>query len=170
MRKHKGHTRLRQRAGPANLTRMRAQKHWFILVCALLLACGSESSPPAKTPSTFTVFPNLPLPPGARFVSRAGSADALQITFFSPSEAPAVTEYYRGVLSKGKWRLVSETKKPDGTVVLYAEKDGPPIWVSLWPTSDKAGTMVQLAGAVVPKDTTKSAQPSTTKSAPKPKS
>jgi hypothetical protein len=30
--------------------------------------------------------------------------------------------------------------------------------------------MVQLAGAVVPKDTTKSAQPSTTKSAPKPKS
>jgi hypothetical protein len=167
MRKHKGHTRLRQRDGSANLTRMRSRKHLVCLVCALLLACGSESPPPPKTPSTFTVFPNLPLPPGAKFVSRAGSEDALQITFFSPSEAPAVTEYYRGILSKGKWRLISDVKKPDGTVVLYAEQDGPPIWVSLWPTSDKAGTMVQLAGAVVAKDTTKSPQPSS-KSAPKP--
>ncbi len=112
------------------------------------------------------MFPNLPLPPGARFVSRAGSADALQITMFSPSEATAVVEYYRDALSKGKWRLVSDQKKPDGKVVLYAEQDGPPIWVSVWPTSDKAGTMVQLAGAVLAKDSVKAG----TGAAPKPKS
>ena len=136
---------------------------------ALILACGSESSPPPKSPDTFTVFPNLPLPPGAKFVSRAGSADALQITLFSPTQATAVTDYYRDVLSKGKWRLVSDTKKPDGSVVLYAEQDGPPIWVSLWPTSDGAGTMVQLAGAVIGKDSVKAEQPGV-KSAPKPRS
>ncbi len=112
------------------------------------------------------MFPNLPLPPGARFVSRAGSVDALQITMFSPSEATAVVEYYRDALSKGKWRLVSDQKKPDGKVVLYAEQDGPPIWVSVWPTSDKAGTMVQLAGAVLAKDSVKAG----TGAAPKPKS
>jgi len=88
---------------------------------------------------------------------------------FTASEAPEVVEYYRDVLSKGRWRLVSDQKKPDGKVILYAEQDGPPIWISVWPTTDSAGTMVQLAGAVVPKDTTKSAQPST-KTAPKPKS
>jgi hypothetical protein len=71
---------------------------------------------------------------------------------FSPSEARGVVEYYRGVLSKGKWRLVSDVKKPDGTVVLYAEQEGPPIWVRVWPSTDRAGTMVQLAGAVVGKD------------------
>lgn len=134
----------------------------------LILACGSESSPPPKSPDTFTVFPNLPLPPGAKFVSRAGSADALQITLFSPSQAAAVTEYYRDVLSKGKWRLVSDTKKPDGSVILYAEQDGPPLWVSLWPTSDGAGTMVQLAGAVIGKDSLKAEQPGS-RSAPKPR-
>ncbi len=138
------------------------------VACALVLGCGSESPPPAKSPDTFTVFPNLPLPPGAKFVSRAGSADALQITLFSPSQAAAVTDYYRGVLSKGKWRLVSDTKKPDGSVVLYAEQDGPPLWVSLWPTSDGAGTMVQLAGAVIEKDSVKAVQPGS-RSAPKPR-
>ncbi|MDQ3224221.1 MAG: hypothetical protein M3Q75_12250, partial [Gemmatimonadota bacterium] len=113
------------------------------LAFAVLLACGSESPQP-KPPDAFTVFPNLPLPPGAEFISRAGSADALQITMFSPAVAAQVTEYYRGVLSKGKWRLVGDQAKPDGSVVLYAEQDGPPLWVRIWPTTDGAGTMVEL--------------------------
>lgn len=127
------------------------------LLCALLLACGSDPAPPAKSPSTFTVFPNLPLPPGAKFVSRSGSSDALQITMSSPSEASEVVKYYRDVLSKGRWRLVSDQKRPDGKVMLYAEQDGPPIWVSVWPTTDSAGTMVQLAGGVLAKDSVKAA-------------
>lgn len=114
----------------------------------LLVACGSESRAP-KPPDTFTVFPNLPLPPSAQFVSRAGSEDALQIRLLSAGTPDKVTEYYRDVLSKGKWRLVSDVKKPDGSVALYAEQEGPPIWVRIWPTSDGAGTMVELAGAVV---------------------
>jgi hypothetical protein len=138
--------------------------------CALLLlGCGSESSPQPKPPDTFTVFPNLPLPPEARFVSRAGSADALQITLFSPVETDGVVDYYRGVLSKGKWRLVSDVKNPDGTVLLYAEQDGPPIWVRVWPTTDSAGTMIQLAGALVRTDSARGSQP-TSKPAPKPRS
>ena len=132
----------------------------------LLVACGPDAAPPAKTPNTFTVFPNLPLPPGAKFVSRAGGSDALQITMFSPSEATSVVEYYRDVLSKGRWRLVSDQKRPDGKVILYAEQDGPPIWVSVWPTTDSAGTMVQLAGAVLAKDSVKAG----TEAAPSPKS
>ena len=140
-------------------------RHLLTPFCALLLACGSDVAPPTKSPSTFTVFPNLPLPPGAKFVSRAGSSDALQITLFSPGEPTSVVEYYRDVLSKGRWRLISDQKKPDGKVVFYAEQDGPPIWVSVWPT-DSAGTMVQLAGAVLAKDSAKAgAEP-----APTPKS
>jgi hypothetical protein len=121
-------------------------------MCAVLLACGSESSSTPKSPDAASVFPNLPLPADAKFVSRAGSADALQITLFSPSAADGVTEYYRNVLSKGKWRLVGDVKKQDGSVVLYAEQEGPPMWVRIWPTSDGAGTMVELSGAVVGKD------------------
>jgi hypothetical protein len=122
----------------------------FSVACALLLGCGSDSPQP-KPPDTFAVFPNLPLPPNSKFVSRAGSADALQLTLFSSSKADAVTEYYRNQLSAGKWRLVSDVKTPDGSVALYAEQDGPPLWVRIWPTSDSAGTMVELAGALVGK-------------------
>ncbi len=120
------------------------------LACALFVGCGSESPPP-KTPEAFAVFPQLPLPPDARLVSRAGSADALQLTMFSPGKADAVTDYYRNQLSGGKWRLVGDQKRPDGSVALYAEQDGRPLWVRVWPTSDSAGTMVQLSGALVGK-------------------
>ena len=49
---------------------------------------------------------------------------------------------------------------------LYAEQDGPPIWITVWPTTDSAGTMVQLAGAVLMKDSLKAAAEPT----PSPKS
>jgi len=120
-------------------------------MCVVLLACGAESSNP-KPPDALAVFPNLPLPPGARFISQAGSADALQITLFSPTPAEGVTEYYRKVLTRGKRRLIGDSKKPDGTIVLYAEQDGPPMWVRIRPAKDGAGTMVELAGALVAKD------------------
>ena len=141
------------------------------LACALLLGCGSEPPPP-KTPDAFGVFPNLPIPPEARVVSRAGSADALQLTLFSPTKADAVTDYYRSQLSIGKWRLVGDVKRPDGSVALYAEQNGPPLWVRIWPTSDSAGTMVELAGALVGKGKGKpmdSTDQTGSKTAPKPR-
>jgi hypothetical protein len=127
---------------------MASLRYLLGVVWVLVAACGSESAPPPKPPDAFSVFPNLPVPPGAQFVSRAGSEDALQLTLYTPTQSARVVEYYRGELSRGKWRLVSDMKKPNGTIVLYAEQDGPPLWVSVWPTSDSAGTMVQLAGAV----------------------
>jgi hypothetical protein len=134
---------------------MPSPKYFPIIVSAVLLACGSDAPAPPKPPDAFTVFPNLPLPPEAQFVSRAGSEDALQITMISPIPAAQVIDYYRNELSRGKWRLVGDSKRPDGSVLLYAEQDGPPIWVRIWPTTDKAGTMVELAGAVVGKDSAK---------------
>jgi hypothetical protein len=98
------------------------------------------------------------MPPEAQFVSRAGSEDALQITMFSPTPAATVVEYYRTELSRGKWRLVGDAKKADGSVLLYAEQDGPPMWVRIWPTTDGAGTMVELAGAVIGKDSAKAGE------------
>ena len=115
------------------------------------MACGSES-PAVKEPRIDQVFPNLPLPPDPQLVERSGSNDALQLTVRSPSEIGFVTNFYRDVLSGGKWRLVSDVKSPDGSTSLYAEQDGPPLWVRIWKSKDQPGTMVQLTGAVVGKD------------------
>jgi hypothetical protein len=120
------------------------------LVAVFLAACGSEPRA-TRLPDASKVFPNLPLPPEAQLVSREGSEEALQIRLLSPSQADQVSGYYRDMLSSGKWRLISDVKNRDGSVTLYAEQDGPPLWVRIWPTSDGAGTMVELAGAVVAK-------------------
>ena len=127
---------------------MASLRTFLSLTCVLLSACGSEAREP-NLPANAKVFPNLPLPPSSQFVSRAGSEDALQIRLFSAKRPDDITMYYRDLLSKGNWRLVSDVKKSDGSVMLYAEQDGPPIWVRIWPTSDRVGTMVELSGVVV---------------------
>jgi hypothetical protein len=132
----------------------------------VLLACRSESRDSQPPPPDFAkAFSTLPLPREPELVSRAGSADALQLTLHSPAGLDEVTEYYRTVLSNTPWRLVSDTRNPDGSTVLYAEHNGPPLWVRIWKLGDR-GTMVELTGAVVAKDTTK-AKPALPKAASK---
>ena len=121
----------------------------------VLMACRSEPRESQPTPPDFgKAFSHLPLPREPELVSRAGSADALQLTVHSPDGVDQVTEYYRNVLSNSPWRLVSDTKNPDGSTVLYAEHEGPPLWVRIWKLGDR-GTMVELTGAVVEKDSVK---------------
>ena len=130
---------------------MPLSKLCFAVAALTLLACGSE--PRATKPPKFTeAFSDLPLPPNPEFVSRAGSGDALQITVHTPADEAKVADYYRNLLSQGDWRLVSDTKGRDGVTALYAEHEGPPLWVRIWKANDRQGTMVQLTGAVVGQD------------------
>lgn len=130
---------------------MTHSKILFIAALTLMPACKGGSRPP-KPPEVSAVFPTLPLPPDAEFISKEGGEDALQLTLFSPAPTPVVTGYYRSELSRKPWRLTNDTKTSDGAVVLYAEQNGRPLWVRIWSTSDQAGTMVQLAGSVQSKD------------------
>jgi hypothetical protein len=131
---------------------------WPTIVAAVLVAC--ESEPPPPTPPAFgKAFSHLPLPPNPEVVSRGASADALQLTVYSPAEAGQVIDFYRSTLTEGNWRLVSDTKSPDGSIALYAEHDGPPLWVRIWKANDRPGTMVELTGAVVGQDSTKLKKP-----------
>jgi hypothetical protein len=127
---------------------------FWSLLAGLVLACGSESRGP-KPPELGAAFPNLPFPPEPTLVSQTGSADALQLILHSPSEVDRILDYYRSILSTGNWRLVSDIKNRDGSVALYAEQNGPPMWVRIWKPKGQSGTMIQLTGAVAPKDSNK---------------
>jgi len=120
-----------------------------------LVACKDKGP---QMPKVSQVFPNLPLPPNASVVSKSGGSDALQITLISPVKAKDVETYYRAMLSKNGWRLVNDMRDRDGSVVLFAEQDGPPLWVRIKSTDDSVATMVELAGAVFA-DSTKRAKP-----------
>ena len=127
---------------------------FWSVVAGLVLACGSDSRAP-KPPELGAAFPNLPLPPEPELISQTGGADALQLTLHTPSDLDRIVDYYRNALSTGKWRLVSDIKNPDGSVALYAEQDGPPMWARIWKPKGQSGTMIQLTGAVASKDSTK---------------
>jgi hypothetical protein len=130
-------------------------RHVLSVAGLVLLACRSEPRASQPPPPDFAkAFSNLPLPRDPELVSRAGSADALQLTVYSPGGLDEVTQFYRTVLSNTPWRLVSDSKNPDGSTVLYAEHNGPPLWVRIWKLGDR-GTMIELTGAVLAKDTTK---------------
>jgi len=131
-----------------------------LLLCAGLAACGDKAP---KTASLHDALPFIPLPPQATFVSRSGGPDALQITVRSPAKAGDITAYYRGVLQKSGWHLVSDSKDKDGATVLFAEKKGPPLWIRVQPAEDGNGTLVQLSGAVVTQKDTAAAKPATQK-------
>ncbi len=94
-------------------------------------------------------MPNVPLPPQATFVSRSGGADVLQLTVRSPVSADAVAAYYRQLFKKNGWRLVNDAKDRDGAVVIFAEQNGPPLWVRIRNAEDGRGTLVDLTGARV---------------------
>jgi hypothetical protein len=138
---------------------MSSFRYWICGITLVMLACRSEprSSQPTP-PDAARAFPNLPLPPNPELVSRAGGSEALQLTVFSPADFDQVTEFYRSVLSGQDWRLVSDKKNSDGSVVLYAEQNGPPLWVRIWKLGDR-GTMVELTGAVVDSVKSKSGKP-----------
>ena len=121
-------------------------KFRVVIVVLALMACRDR---PPEPPKIGEVFPNLPLPPEASLVSRSGGSDAIQLTFRSPYKAKDVEAYYRAALTRGGWRLVNDMRDRDGSALLLAEQDGPPLWVRIHSTDDSAATIVELAGAVL---------------------
>ena len=112
-------------------------------------ACGDE--PPARVATVHETLPTLLLPPSPTFVSKSGSADALQITVRTPVAPDEVGDYYRKLLKAGGWTLASDAKDRDGATVLLAQHQGPPLWVRIQPSTGAPGSLVQLTGAVLSK-------------------
>ncbi|HTS87935.1 MAG TPA: hypothetical protein VMG41_05540 [Gemmatimonadales bacterium] len=117
------------------------------LVLALALAGCTEKKP---TPSIAKTLPTLLIPPEATVLSREAGEDALKIRFRSLWAPDSVARYYREMLSRAPWNLISDTPMQDGTVALYAERpNGPPLWVTIRKGDGGVGAIVDLAGAQV---------------------
>jgi hypothetical protein len=135
---------------------MTPSKIWLAALGITLLACG-EKAP--STPKLSEVFSELPLPSKARFVSRSGGVDAIQITVRTPAAPDAVATYYRAVFKTDDWKLINDAKDKDGAVVLLAQRKNRPLWVRVRADDGGGGSLVDLAGAVVAGDSAKTAEP-----------
>ena len=133
-----------------------------------MAACGRDTDP--SLPSLPRSCPTYPLPPESDSrVASSGGVDAVQLTVRSPVRAEAVEAYYRHLFKTGGWRLVNDAKDQDGAVVLFAEQNGPPLWVRIRSAEDGNGTLVDLAGARLP-PTSDSTQRAAPPAGPKPTS
>ncbi len=119
----------------------------LLLALAALASCTPDSS--GKVPKVSEALPNLPLPPDAKLVSKSGGQDVLQVTVRTPITPDQAAAFYRQVLGHGIWHLVGDTKTPDSGFALYAERQGPPLWVTIHSAADGQGSLVDLMGAVV---------------------
>ena len=128
----------------------------WILLCAALAAC-SDKKP--KMAELNQALPNVPLPPEARFVGRSGGPDALQLTVRSPEHPDSVANYYRQVFKREPWKLVNDAKDAEGAVVLFAQQNGPPLWVRIEPAANGGGTVVELSGAILSAADSSAAKP-----------
>ena len=133
-----------------------------LAVLATPLAGCRDRAP--EPPRMSEVLPNMPLPPLASFVSRSGGEDAVQVTFRSTLPPDSMANWYRGVLTRGEWSLVSDTRTREGVLTLYAERNGPPLWVTISRDSLSAGSMVSIGGAMVGRDSAKPAVDTTKRS------
>jgi hypothetical protein len=116
----------------------------FCLLAVTLLLAGCHKKAP-KTVSLGDVLPNFPLPPQGQALAREGGPDAMQFIFVSPVPPDSIVAYYTTVLSTGAFHLINEQKSGKATA-LYAEQDGPSIWVTVAPNGSD-GSQITIAGA-----------------------
>jgi hypothetical protein len=117
------------------------------LLVLALAACRADAD--QKTVSTSAALPFLPFPPEAEVVSRAGTSDAVKITFRSKQSPTDVIAYYRYLLPRNGWTLESDTQDAVGALALYAQKNGHPMWIRVSQSPGTPWTIVEISGAVV---------------------
>lgn len=122
-----------------------------ILLLALLLgpvACG-DSKPSIKLSEA---LPDLMIPPSSTMLSKEIGPDALKLRFRSDQAPEEVAKFYRSLLVRAPWKLVSDAPDGAGAVALYAEReDGHSMWITIRKADGAAGTLVDVAGVKLPK-------------------
>ena len=120
-----------------------------VVLALLALAACKDKAP--EIVSMADAMPNVPMPPQATVVAREGSVDAIKLTLMSTAGTAEVEAYYSQVLSRNGWKVINDSRDREGARVLLARQGGPPLWVRIKSTSDSTATMVELAGAVLPR-------------------
>jgi len=120
-----------------------------LLLTALVIAsagCDKPKTEVKEAPISETL-PDLLMPAKASLVERSATEDALSITLRTPMKLDAVADFYRDRLSTAPWKLEADSRDNQGAVALYATRQGPPMWVRIWPDTAYNATLVQLTGA-----------------------
>jgi hypothetical protein len=122
-------------------------------ICLLALLLGLASCGDAKPAIKLSeALPTLIIPPNSTMLSKEIGEDALKVRLRSDESPDAVAKFYRVLLVKAPWKLVSDAPDANGAVALYAENaDGHSMWVTISKAVGASGSVVDIAGVRIPK-------------------
>ena len=118
-----------------------------ILLAAVALA-GCER--PAQV-SRHTIAQSLKgvlVYPRSTLVDMSSGDSAGQLALSSPDAPDAVAGWFRTNLLLNKWTLQNDSKQPDGSIQIYAEREHQPLWINIQQASGAAGSSYTVTGAI----------------------
>jgi hypothetical protein len=134
---------------PGAVARFLPVKTPLLLVAATLVAivacvAKDDTHQPVRTP---LVLAGVPIPDVARVVDTVGTADAVRVVLTIAWPPDSVAAFYRRELPKAGFRIVGDLA--DSTRIdLYAQREGPPLWVQVRPARQGNGSEYTIIGAV----------------------
>jgi hypothetical protein len=120
----------------------------FLAALALAACSGGENAAQDEAAvRTPPVLAGVPIIDGSQVVDTSGTSEAARATLLVPMPPDSVAAFYRRRLAAEGWRIVGDVADAGG-VDLYAERNGPPLWVHIRPGQQPNTTLCALIGAI----------------------
>lgn len=129
--------------------------HVVFALALLAVACERGADPEKARALAARVLQGSITYPQSSIVNISAGEDAAEVVLTTPAEVSAVAEWYRRALSLNGWELRSDQADRAGTVTMYADKGGRPLWLTLRANTGGPGTTYTMVGAIVEPDSIK---------------
>ena len=86
--------------------------------------------------------------PRSAVVGMSSGDSAGQLSLSSRANPDSVAQWFRTSLMLNHWTLQSDARQPDGSVIMYAERQSQPLWITIRQATGTIGTSYTVTGAI----------------------
>jgi hypothetical protein len=126
----------------------------LLLVVGLCAACDRPAAQREERDFAAKVLSGLLAYPRSSMVSVSAGQGAAQVTLSAPAPVAEVATWYRRTLRLNGWDLQNDAVMNDGSLAIFAQQGGRPLWITLKANTGGSGTTYTLIGAELPQDST----------------
>lgn len=124
------------------------RQRFLPLVLAGLAVVGCERRGQVSPQTVARSLKGVLVFPRSVLVSMASGDSAGQLTLSSQAPPDTVAAWFRSSLALNNWTLQSDSRHPDGSILIYAERRSQPLWISIQDVAGARGTTYTVTGAI----------------------